>query len=217
MQMRRIAVNHLLLNGTCGVFLFLLIIWQAVYTLNLVLFFVDNETSKYQSVSFPGTSQVQIIKTLGAPHERISFQGSRLSDQRAYGEVWVYDLVDGEVHYYLREGHVVFSALLVYSPLPLQTLWERFRGDIAVATLWFLLTFLLILMRRIFRAANYSMLLVAAGGMLSVRFISQPYHPLTVWGAVYGVLILCVILVIWLIFLMSGLRRFIVLVSKAAQ
>lgn len=172
------------------------IVWQIGQTFSLFVFGMD--MSKFYSISI-GDPVGKVIANFGEPHERILFDGVRLSDQRNYDEILVYDGIDYEVQIYAKGGQVVFTALTTSCPLPLTSLSNHMLGRIFLCILIGVLIFVMFLLRKCDKKkiTHRPFVWASLAAMLSIGNAYQPFFWLSRYSLIFSTVISITAILLW--------------------
>jgi hypothetical protein len=190
------------------------IIWQVSKTFDLLLISTIRTSRRVQALyGLSAGVPVQNVKSkVGEAEEQVVFRGTRLSDQRAYTEIVLFDEIEGEVHLYTKDGRVVFAALSSPSPLPLRGIHEQTWGRVLVCIITVVLVILLLLLRGSdgYRPIVWGLL----AAFLAVGNASSPFLWLS-WGSLLlSMLVSTLTVILWLAGLVGVIKHFIVLSSQ---
>ncbi len=191
----------------------LLTMFQFAQSINIFLFNSDSESGLYYAVALPGTSEKEVVSALGEPHETVHFEGVRMSDQRGYDKLLIYEVVPIEVHYYLQKGEISFAALLVYSPIPLSSVYERLVWVVFSVITLFLILILIFLSKAEIPLSQA--LLLTIHGIVSALLVSNPYRSLSTWTMWFSLSITITLVIIWFISLAGFIKMLIKFTSQS--
>ncbi len=187
------------------------IIWQISKTFDLLLVSTSRRVQTLYGLS-AGVPFQKVRSKVGEAEEQVVFRGTRLSDQRAYMEILLFDEIEGEVHLYIKDGRVVFAALSSPSPLPLHGIHEKTLGRVLVCILTVALAILLLLSRGSdgYRPMVWGLL----AAFLAVGNASSPFLWLSWRSLLVSVLVSTFSVILWLAGLVGVIRHFLGLTTQ---